>query len=81
MKVIRDTFSGVATIATYTVLHGRDGSADWGLLVCDIDDGARCYARTSNPDVLAELEQVECVGRRVELMTGENNVNGVTRWA
>jgi acetyl-CoA C-acetyltransferase len=81
LKVIRDTHEGAATIATYTVLHGRDGTADWGLLVCDVDDSTRCYARTKHPDVLAELEQRECVGRTVELSTDENKVNGVAQWA
>jgi acetyl-CoA C-acetyltransferase len=81
VKVIRETYSGPATVATYTVLHGRDGSAEWGLLVCDVDESTRCYARTADPDVLAELEQTECVGRAVELVTGDNNVNGVARWA
>jgi acetyl-CoA C-acetyltransferase len=80
IKAIADTYSGVARVATYTVLHSRDGSADWGLLVCDVDDRTRCYARTSDPDVLAELEQSECVGRRVQLATDDNNVNGVVRW-
>jgi len=80
IKTIADTYSGVATVATYTVLHSRDGSADWGLLVCDVDDSTRCYARTSDADVLAELEESECVGRRVELATGDKNVNGVVRW-
>ena len=80
LKQIVDTHSGIATVATYTVLHSRDGSADWGLLVCDVDDSTRCYARTSDADVLAELEQAECVGRRVELATNDNNVNGVVRW-
>jgi acetyl-CoA C-acetyltransferase len=80
LKVIRDTHEGAATIVTYTVLHGRDGTADWGLLVCDVDDGTRCYARTTDPAVLAELEQTECVGRTVELSTDENKVNGVARW-
>ena len=80
IKAIRDTHSGPATIATYTVLHERDGSADWGLLVCDVDATTRCYARTSDADVLAELEQRECIGRQVELATGDNNVNGMVRW-
>jgi acetyl-CoA C-acetyltransferase len=80
VKAIRDTHSGPATIATYTVLHGRDGAAEWGLLVCDVDDSTRCYARTSDADVLAELESSECVGRQVELATGDNNVNGVVQW-
>jgi hypothetical protein len=48
--------------------------------VCDIDDTTRCYARATDADVLAELEAAECVGRRVALTTGDNNVNGVTRW-
>jgi len=80
IKAIRDTHTGEATVATYTVLHGRDGSADWGLLVCDVDDSTRCYGRVVDPDVLAELEAVECVGRRVELETADNNVNGMVRW-
>jgi acetyl-CoA C-acetyltransferase len=61
-------------------LHGRDGRADWGLLVCDVDAATRCYARVSDADVLAELEATECVGRDVELTTGDGNVNGVARW-
>ena len=81
VKKIADTYSGDATVAMYTVLHSRDGSADWGLLVCDVDDATRCYARTSDPDLLAELEQSECVGRQVELATADNNVNGVVAWA
>jgi acetyl-CoA C-acetyltransferase len=80
LKIIRDTHDGVATIATYTVLHGRDGTAEWGLLVCDVDTDSRCYARVSDADVLAELERAECVGRRVEISTDDNNVNGVVRW-
>lgn len=81
LKVIRETHSGQATIATYTVLHGRDGVAEWGLLVCDVDDDTRCYAKTVDGDVLAELESAECVGRAVELVTDENNVNRVAQWA
>lgn len=80
-KVIVDTHTGRATIATYTVLHGRDGVAEWGLLVCDVDDGSRCYGRVEDPHVLAELERDECVGRAVELVTDDKNVNRVASWA
>jgi acetyl-CoA C-acetyltransferase len=81
VKVIADTHDGQATIATYTVLHGRDGAAEWGLLVCDVDDTTRCYARVTDAGQLAELEGTECVGRSVELVTNEKNVNEVARWA
>jgi acetyl-CoA C-acetyltransferase len=80
IKAIADTHTGGATVATYTVLHGREGTPDWGLLVCDLDESTRCYGRSSDAEVLAELEAVECVGRRVELRTGDNNVNGMVRW-
>ena len=73
-------FSGEATIATYTVLHGRDGGPDWGLVVCDLADGTRCYGKVLDASVLHTLEQEECVGRRVEL-TQNDSVNEVTAWA
>ena len=80
VKAIRETHTGDATVATYTVLHGREGNAEWGLLVCDVDERTRCYARVSDADMLAELEATECVGRTVRLETGDNNVNGAIRW-
>ena len=49
---ITDTYSGDAAITMYTVLHGRDGRADWGLVVCDLDDGSRCYGRVEDADML-----------------------------
>ena len=42
---IVDVHAGPATVATYSVVHGRDGGAEWGLAVCDLPDGGRCYAR------------------------------------
>jgi acetyl-CoA C-acetyltransferase len=74
-RAIRDVASGEASMATYTVAHGRDGGADWGLAVCDLPDGARCYARMEDADLLAEAERRELVGARVELVPGEGNVN------
>jgi acetyl-CoA C-acetyltransferase len=78
-RTIREVATGEATMAAYTVAHGRDGSADWGLAVCDLPDGARCYARMQDPDLLAEAERNELVGGRVELVPGDGNVNLVKR--
>jgi acetyl-CoA C-acetyltransferase len=77
---ILDTFDGDATVVTYTVLHGRDGGPESGLLVCDVEEGVRCYARVADPEMLAELERVECVGRKVRTKTNDSNVNEVTAW-
>jgi acetyl-CoA C-acetyltransferase len=80
MQIV-DTFSGEASILTYTVLHGRDGQPDWGLVVCDVADGSRCYGRIADRELLDELERVECVGRSVQLETNDSKVNEVTTWA
>jgi acetyl-CoA C-acetyltransferase len=74
-RAIREVAIGEATMAAYTVAHGRDGAADWGLAVCDLPDGARCYAKMEDADLLAEAERRELVGARLELVPGEGNVN------
>jgi acetyl-CoA C-acetyltransferase len=60
---------GEATVAAYSVLHGRDGEPERALLVCDVaDGGARCYAQLDGgPDALAQAEAEELVGRTVTL--------------
>jgi acetyl-CoA C-acetyltransferase len=57
-----------ATVATYTVAHGRGGEPEWGLAVCDLAGGSRCYARVEDPDLLDQIEREEWVGARVELV-------------
>jgi acetyl-CoA C-acetyltransferase len=60
--------AGKATVATYTVLHGRDGDPERAVLVCDLPDGARCYALLDGgAAVLAETEADELIGRAVTL--------------
>lgn len=66
-REISDRHDGEATVVAYSVVHGRDGAPEWGLLVCDIGDGARCYGRLEDPDRLAEAEATELVGSRVTL--------------
>jgi acetyl-CoA C-acetyltransferase len=65
---------GDATVATYSVLHGRDAAAEWAALVCDLPGEARCYARLEGKDALARAERNELIGTRVRLSTGDDNV-------
>jgi acetyl-CoA C-acetyltransferase len=59
---------GKATVATYTVLHGRDGGPERAVLICDVPGGGRCYALLDGgPAVLAETEVDELIGRTVTL--------------
>jgi acetyl-CoA C-acetyltransferase len=60
--------SGAATVATYSVLHGRDGAPERALLVCDLPEGGRCYAfLEGGAEVLAAAEEDELIGRPVTL--------------
>jgi acetyl-CoA C-acetyltransferase len=68
-RPITDSYAGTAVVATYSVAHGRDGAPAWGLLVCDLPDGSRCYARSDEPAVLDAMERDEWVGARVDLAT------------
>jgi acetyl-CoA C-acetyltransferase len=56
---------GMATVATYSVLHGRDGEPDSAVLVCDLPGGSRCYAKLDGG--LAQAEVDELIGRTVSL--------------
>ncbi|MCZ7525568.1 MAG: hypothetical protein M5U14_03755 [Acidimicrobiia bacterium] len=76
---IRDTWSGPATVAAYSVVHGRDGEPEWGLVVVDVSEGERAYAKVLDPVLLAGAEREELVGTTVHLATGEGGVN-VAAW-
>lgn len=69
---IHDTYAGPAEVATYTVVHGPDGAPEWGVAVCDLPGGGRCYAKMVDEDLLRSVEEDELVGRGVTLATSEN---------
>lgn len=73
--VIAERHEGAATIASYTVAHGRDGEPEWGLVLAELSEGVRCYGRVEDGALLAELEAQEWVGREVELVPGGESVN------
>jgi acetyl-CoA C-acetyltransferase len=73
---IRDTASGAASVAAYSVVHSREGPA-WGLAICDLPEGDRCYARVDDGDLMRSMESEEWVGRAVELEDAGNQVNRI----
>jgi acetyl-CoA C-acetyltransferase len=67
--------SGTATVATYSVLHGRDGEPERALVICDLPAGGRSYAfLDGGAAALAAAEEDELIGRRVTL-TPKDQVN------
>jgi acetyl-CoA C-acetyltransferase len=69
---VEEGFEGPARVATYSVVHGRDGAPTWAPLVCDLPGGARCYARLEDPEALASAESEELIGRVVHLSPGDS---------
>jgi acetyl-CoA C-acetyltransferase len=63
------TYDGPATVTTYTVAHQRDGSPEWGLVIADIPDGGRVYAKVTEADLMVDAESRELVGQPVTLRT------------
>jgi acetyl-CoA C-acetyltransferase len=74
---IVDQHTGPATVASYTVVHARTGDPEWGLVIADVDDGTRAYARVEDADLLTAMEAEEWVGRDVELDAEGSGVNVV----
>ncbi len=81
-RTIVESHEGAATVAAYSVVHDRDGEPEWGLLVCDLPGGERCYAKVLEPTALAEAERRELVGAdvdlvpsRVETLLGDGTLN------
>lgn len=69
---IVDRHDGSATVAAYTVAHGRDGGPEWGLVLADVP-GGRAYARVEDAGLLTALEAEEWVGRSVSLEPTERH--------
>ncbi len=67
---IVERHEGDATVAAYSVVHGRDGDPEWAALVCDVPDG-RAYARLTDDHALFEAEARELVGATVRLTPNE----------
>jgi acetyl-CoA C-acetyltransferase len=78
MREIVSTYDGPATVATYTVAHQRDGSPEWGLVIAELPDGKRAYAKVTDAELLADAESRELVGQTVTLAT-DGQVN-TARW-
>jgi acetyl-CoA C-acetyltransferase len=74
-RLVADVADGAATVATYSVQHGRDGEPASALLVCDLPGGGRAYATLDGGTAaFEEIEREELIGRPVTL-TAKDGVN------
>ena len=68
-----------AHIAAATVSYGRAGAPASALIIADVADGTRAYARSTNDEMMSFLVNEESVGESVVLVPGENGTNAVER--
>ena len=68
-RTVTGTVGGptAATVGAYSVTHDRSGTPETALIVADLADGTRAYARTTDADLLGALGSGEWVGRAVRL--------------
>lgn len=77
-RSITPAYEGPAAVAAYSVVHDRTGDAVSALAVCDLPDGSRTYARSTDPQLLAEAEKQEWVGTQVSVTTDASGVNRIS---
>lgn len=63
---------GPATVTTWTMTYERDGSPRELLAVCELPDGQRTYAATTDEQAMAFATAEELVGTSVSLSPGED---------
>jgi hypothetical protein len=70
--------AGEATVETFTVLHGRDGAVEHGVVILRLPDGARTMARVPAADgaTIAALEDWDRspIGRRGVVRMGDDGL-------
>jgi len=71
-REILDNASGPAVVVGYTVLYGK--ADPYALAICELQGGARCYARCDDADIVSAMQQQEWVGREIQLRC-DNGVN------
>jgi acetyl-CoA C-acetyltransferase len=67
--------SGDATVETYTVVFGREGAPELGIVIGQTDDGTRFIANTPSDRALLEsMTSTEMVGARGTVTSGDTNI-------
>ena len=67
---------GTASVETYTVMHDRQGTPDYAIIIARLDNGKRCWAQTEKDEGLfSAMEREEFVGKEGTITPGVNGPN------
>ncbi|MFP5321074.1 MAG: acetyl-CoA acetyltransferase [Acidimicrobiia bacterium] len=64
-REVAPDFEGEATVETFTVMHGKGGEPEQGIVALRLDDGRRAWGTTDDADDLALMVAEDVIGRRV----------------
>ena len=74
-RIVLERHQGEAQLVAATVVHAPDGSPDHAVAICEVDDGARCYATTRDPGAIDAIEADAWVGATVTIHPLDGGVN------
>jgi acetyl-CoA C-acetyltransferase len=66
-----DTWDGPVEVESYTVMHGRDGAPENGVVACLLADGRRTWGTTTDLDVMTSLIASEAAASRAGHVTAD----------
>jgi len=64
-REVAPDFDGEATVETFTIMHGKDGQPEQGIVALLLDDGRRAWGTTDDADDVAMMAAEDVIGRRV----------------
>jgi len=73
------TASGPATVIAATTVFDRHDMADHAIAICELPEGGRCYARTSDDASMAAVTEGAWVTDKAQLVARDDGTNDL-RW-
>ena len=67
---VADEFVGTARVETFTVMHGRDGRAEYGIVACHTPDERRAWGIVRDPDAVEHMVTEDVVGHDAAIAVG-----------
>jgi acetyl-CoA C-acetyltransferase len=65
-REVAPDFEGEATVETFTVMHGKEGQPELGIVALLLDDGRRAWGTTDDADDVALMVAEDVIDRRVQ---------------
>jgi acetyl-CoA C-acetyltransferase len=80
VPVLRDDYEGVAPVETYTVIYGRSGEPDYGVVMSRAPDGSRVVAKVDPADAAAIAFLTDGANEPVGAMGATKKVGDTLYW-